>query len=206
MKWLNTYNNILFATIGTISILILLFVAITSLSIFSGSGADNRGIDQEPDQSQRTGHVPAHPILELRRGVPGEMIEPVLALLEIADEELHELAHEGVSPVPEKGFVLRVEVMQPEVVGYPGPASRPEAPLKGARDGSPMGSDRAVGHGPIPAVEITAELLKPREHLKKDVVQRVAQIEMVRRVNRPVTLLQIQSNKNNFCLVTNLSA
>jgi len=48
MKWLNTYNNILFAAIGTLSIIIVVFVALTSLNLFSGSTPDNRGIDQEP--------------------------------------------------------------------------------------------------------------------------------------------------------------
>jgi len=55
MKWLNTYNNILFATIGTLSIVVLAFAAFTSLSLFSGNGGENRGIDQEPltnDESQ----------------------------------------------------------------------------------------------------------------------------------------------------------
>ena len=47
MKWLNTYNNILFAAIGTLSIIVLVFVAFTSLSIFSDSGGENRGIEQE---------------------------------------------------------------------------------------------------------------------------------------------------------------
>lgn len=49
MKWLNTYNNLLFAALGTLSIIILAFVAISSLSLFSDNGGDNRGINQEPD-------------------------------------------------------------------------------------------------------------------------------------------------------------
>ena len=48
MKWLNTYNNILFAVIGTLAIIALLFVAFTSLSLFSGSDPGNRGIEQDP--------------------------------------------------------------------------------------------------------------------------------------------------------------
>lgn len=48
MKWLKTYNNILFAVIGTLTIITLVFVAFTSLSLFSGSGPDNRGIEQDP--------------------------------------------------------------------------------------------------------------------------------------------------------------
>jgi len=47
MKWINTYNNILFASLGTLSIIVLLFVAVTSLSLFRGSDADNRGINQD---------------------------------------------------------------------------------------------------------------------------------------------------------------
>ena len=48
MKWLNTYNNLLFAALGTLSIIVLAFVAISSLSLFSDNGGDNRGINQEP--------------------------------------------------------------------------------------------------------------------------------------------------------------
>lgn len=51
MKWLSTYNNILFASIGTISILVLAFVALTSLSLFSDNG-DQRGINQEPVENE----------------------------------------------------------------------------------------------------------------------------------------------------------
>ena len=50
MKWLNTYNNLLFAGLGTLAVIILVIVAITSLSIFSDAGAENRGIDQETAQ------------------------------------------------------------------------------------------------------------------------------------------------------------
>ena len=52
MKWLNTYNNVLFASIGTISILVVAFVALTSLSLFSNNDADQRGINQEPVQNE----------------------------------------------------------------------------------------------------------------------------------------------------------
>ena len=52
MKWLNTYNNILFAALGSISVIVLLILAITSLSIFSESGAENRGINQETVQNE----------------------------------------------------------------------------------------------------------------------------------------------------------
>lgn len=52
MKWLNNYNNILFATIGTISIFIVAFAALSSLSLFRGSEAENRGIDQETAQNE----------------------------------------------------------------------------------------------------------------------------------------------------------
>ena len=52
MKWLNTYNNLLFAGLGTLAVIILLIVAITSLSIFSNAGAENRGIDQETVQNE----------------------------------------------------------------------------------------------------------------------------------------------------------
>jgi hypothetical protein len=50
MKGLNTYNNILFAALGTIAVIVLIIVALTSLSIFFESGAENRGIDQEAVQ------------------------------------------------------------------------------------------------------------------------------------------------------------
>ena len=48
MKWLNTYNNILFASLGTLSIIVLLVVVITSFNLFSGNGGNNRGINQDP--------------------------------------------------------------------------------------------------------------------------------------------------------------
>ena len=47
MKWLNTYNNILFAIIGTLAIIALLFVVFTSLSLFGGSDPGNRSIEQD---------------------------------------------------------------------------------------------------------------------------------------------------------------
>jgi hypothetical protein len=52
MKWLNTYNNILFAGIGTISILVLAFVALSSVSLFSNNDGAQRGINQEPVQNE----------------------------------------------------------------------------------------------------------------------------------------------------------
>ena len=52
MKGLNTYNNILFAALGTIAVIVLIIVALTSLSIFFESGAENRGIDQEAVQDE----------------------------------------------------------------------------------------------------------------------------------------------------------
>ena len=56
----------------------------------------------------------------------------------------------------------------------------------------PFATENAVRHGPVPAIEIAAEILESREHLKEDVVQGVAEFEMVRGVNRPVAFLQVQ--------------
>jgi hypothetical protein len=45
MKWLNKYNNVLFAILGTLAIIVLLIAAFTSLSLFTASEPDNKGID-----------------------------------------------------------------------------------------------------------------------------------------------------------------
>jgi hypothetical protein len=48
MKWLNTYNNILFAFLGTLAIVVLLIGALASLVLYIGSGEENFGITQDP--------------------------------------------------------------------------------------------------------------------------------------------------------------
>jgi hypothetical protein len=52
MKWLNTYNNILFATLGTLAIVVLIFAAITSIILFIGNAAENRGFIQDPIEEE----------------------------------------------------------------------------------------------------------------------------------------------------------
>jgi len=50
MNWLSKYNNILFAILGTICIIFLFILAVSSLNLFSSFKSDNRGVEQEIGQ------------------------------------------------------------------------------------------------------------------------------------------------------------